>query len=109
MFTIKQYNTIPSLEVALVNYLNQPVDLMGASVTFSMRSLDNPTLVVEGGAVFVDRAGGIVAYEWDVTDTAIHGAFIGEFRVVFQDGSSETYPNGDYIRIHVVKSAGNAP
>lgn len=109
MFTIKQYNTIPSLEATLVDYLNQPVNLTAASVTFSMRSLDDPSLVVGGDAVFVDRSGGIVAYEWDLGDTAVHGAFIGEFRVTFQDGSSETYPNSDYIRVHVVKSAGNAP
>lgn len=107
MFTIKQYNTVPSLEATLVDYLGQPVSLAGATIVFAMRSQNNQNLVIDGVAFIVDAAAGKVAYQWDQGDTNTDGAFIGEFQVTYPNGGKESFPNGDYIQIHVVRSAGN--
>lgn len=107
MFTIKQYNTVPSLEATLLDYLGQPVVLTGATVNFSMRSQDNPTLVVSGVATIVDALTGKVAYQWGAANTNTAGSYIGEFSVTYANGGYESFPNGDYIQIHVVKSAAN--
>lgn len=109
MFIIKQYNTIPSLEATLVDYLGQPVPLMGATVEFAMRSQNDPSLVISGVASVVDAAAGKVSYQWNSYDTNTDGAFIGEFIVTHSSGGTESFPNGDYIKIHVVRSASNAP
>jgi hypothetical protein len=109
MFTIKQYNTVPSLEATLVDHLNQPVNLTGASVKFSMRSLDNDNYIVDDPALISDALTGKVVYQWGAGDLNIHGAFIGEFTVTYSNGAKETFPNSDYIRINVVKSVGVAP
>lgn len=107
MFTIKQYNTIPSIEATLLDGAGIPVDLTGSTVTFSMRSLDNAALVINGDAVFVDATAGLVAYQWADGDTDFAGAYIGEFLVIRPGGGKESFPNGDYIEVHVVKAAAN--
>lgn len=107
MFTIKQHNTIPSLEATLVDYLGQPVPLSGATVNFAMRSRDNPNLVISGVAVVVDAAAGKVSYQWNAADTYVSGSYIAEFIVTHPNGGKESFPNGDYIQVHVVRSAAN--
>lgn len=107
MFTIKQYNTIPSLEATLIDYLGQPVPLSDATVTFAMRSRDNPNLVINGAAAIVDAAAGKVSYQWNAADTNTHGSYIAEFTVIRPGGGKESFPNGDYIQVNVVKSAAN--
>ncbi len=109
MFTIKQYNTIPLLEATLLDSNNQPVDLADATVVFTMRSRDNDTLVVDGDALVIDALEGKVAYPWVSTDTAVPGAYHGEFVVTYSGGGIESFPNSNYIDINVVRSAGNSP
>jgi hypothetical protein len=109
MFTIKQYNTVPSLEATLLNPAGQPVDLTGSTITFVMRSRDNDTLVITGNALILDAVAGKVVYQWGINDLATHGAFFGEFDVTYSNGSKESFPNADYIPINVVRSAGTAP
>ncbi len=109
MFIIKQYDTLPSLEATLIDAEGNPVDLTTKSVTFSMRSRDNPSLVITGLAVKVDAVNGIVAYQWGPGNTNTPGAYLGEFRVTYSNGPRETFPSDGYIEISVVKSAGNAP
>lgn len=109
MFTIKQYNTIPLLEATLLDSDSQPVGLANATVTFTMRSRDNDSLVIEGEAIVIDALEGKVAYPWISADTATSGAYHGEFVVTYQGGGIESFPNSNYIEINVVRSAGNAP
>lgn len=105
MFVIKQFNTLPSLEATLLNPNGQPVDLTGATITFSMRSRDNEAVVITGNALILDAATGKVVYQWAPTNTQLAGAFIGEFDVVYSGGAKESFPNSDYIQINVVRSA----
>lgn len=107
MFTIKQYNTVPSLEATLVDYLGQPVSLVGATVSFAMRSQDNPNLVVTGIAAIVDATAGKVSYQWGASNTNTAGAYLGEFIVTYSNGGKESFPNADYIQVYVAKSAAN--
>lgn len=107
MFIIKQYNTIPSLEATLVDHLGQPVSLVGATVSFAMRSKDNQNFVISGAASIVDAPTGKVSYQWGLADTNTSGSYIAEFGVTYTNGRKESFPNGDYIQIHVVKSAAN--
>ena len=107
MFTIKQYNTVPSLEATLVDYLGQPVNLTDATVAFAMRSKDNPNLVVSGAATIVDALAGRVVYQWGVSNTNTAGSYFAEFIVTYPNGGKESFPNSDYIQVHVVKSAAN--
>lgn len=109
MFTIKQYNTVPSLQATLVDYLGQPVSLVGATVAFAMRSQDNPNFVITGVATIIDEAAGVVAYQWGVSNTATPGAYAAEFIVTYANGGKESFPNSEYIQVHVVKSAANQP
>jgi hypothetical protein len=109
MFTIKQYNTLPLLEATLLDSNSQPVDLTDAVVSFAMRSRDNDTRVIDGEAFIVDELEGKVAYPWAALDTIVPGAYYGEFSVEYPGGGIESFPNSNYIEIHVVKSAGNAP
>ena len=107
MFTIKQYNTLPSLEATLVDYLGLPVNLTGSTVAFAMRSKDNPSLVITGVAALADAPLGKVSYQWGPANTNTPGGYIAEFIVTYPGGGTESFPNGDYIEVHVVKSAAN--
>lgn len=107
MFTIKQYNTAPALEATLVDYLGVPVPLTGCTVQFAMRSRDNQNLVISGVASVVDAPTGKVSYQWGVSDTNTSGSYYAEFVVTYANGRKESFPNGDYIEVHVVKSAAN--
>jgi len=109
MFTIKQYNTLPLLEATLLDADSQPVVLTGATVSFSMRSRDNDTLVIKGQATIIDALQGKVAYPWVAANTVVPGAYYGEFSVTYTGGGIESFPNSNYIEIHVVRCAGNAP
>lgn len=109
MFSIKQFDNTPNLEAQLLDHQGQAVDLTGATVTFAMRSRDNGSLIITGPAVVVDAANGIVAYQWQASNTAIAGAYFGEFTVSRANNSKETYPNSGYIDIYIVRSARNFP
>jgi hypothetical protein len=105
MFVIKQFNTLPSLEATLLDPSGQPVDLTGAIVSFSMRSLDSEQRVITGSALIIEPLAGRVVYQWDAANTIQAGAYIGEFDVTFSNGGKETFPNSDYIKINIVRSA----
>lgn len=109
MFTIKQYDTTPSLEVVLLDHLGMPVNLTGCTVTFSMRSRDDNALVIDGPAFIFEALNGKVVYEFISGDTSTSGAFYGEVRVKYPNLSLETFPNADYININIVKAAGLIP
>jgi hypothetical protein len=52
--------------------------------------------VDEGAADVVgDPTLGEVEYEWQPGDTDIAGNFLGEFDVLYTNGKTETFPNGE--------------
>lgn len=97
-FTIKQNDTSPSLLYDL--NLVDGQSLTGATVRFHMAQAD--------GTVVVDAAGDVynvteeqIVYRWNAADTATSGVYNAEFEVTFQDGTVETFPNNEYIRVKV--------
>lgn len=101
-FNIKQNDTSPSLQATLKDSALNPVNLLGASVQFHMKSLDG-TLKVDASMDVVDVDSGIIRYDWQSGDTDTVGAYYIEFEVTYADGSVETFPNNGNKVISVVK------
>jgi hypothetical protein len=97
IFTIKRGDTSP----AMVFTLDPPdINLVGASIRFQMQA--------EGGATVIDEAVDPVSlsppkvgYEWQSGDTDVAGRYQAEYRVVYADGSIETFPNNGFITVYI--------
>ncbi len=100
MFTIKQNNTLYSLEVNL----SGTESLVGSQVFFSMMDASGKVVINRANAQVVDLAERLVSYDWTPEDTSIPGQYRGEFEVTFSNGDKLTYPNKDYIPIQIVKA-----
>ena len=96
-FFIKRGDTSPSLRVALGP---TTVDLTGAAVNLQMRRRRS-TLVIDSAAVIESASPPIVRYDWAAGDTATAGIYEAEFRVTFADGTTETFPNRNFIAVHI--------
>jgi hypothetical protein len=102
-FKIKQGNTAPLLKAVLQRLNDEgevegPADLTGVdTVTFTMRNKTSLVVQVDEGAADVvgDPTLGEVEYEWQPGDTDIAGNFLGEFDVLYTNGKTETFPNGE--------------
>ena len=95
VFNIKRGDTSPAIEFAL-----EPSDisLNGAAVQFQMKRRNGPT-VIDEHAVVVSTSPPVVSYAWDAQDTATAGFYQAEFRVVYFDGTIETFPNAGFIDV----------
>ena len=103
-FAIKETNKNPSLRATLERD-GEPFDLAEnniTSVTFIMGSTDAAPKVNDT-ATMVDKANGIVRYDWSTGDTDTPGEYKAEF--VCQDTSSNetTFPDEGYIEVEVVE------
>jgi hypothetical protein len=101
-FGIAQYDTRPPLECYLRDNRGI-VDLTDAeAVTFTMRSEDEGTVVVNAQTCqILDAETGLVRYNWDPADTDTSGTFHGQFRVRFAVDDFERFPNLSRVRIVV--------
>lgn len=95
-FTIKRGDTAPAIRYSL---LPETVDLAGASVVFVLAGDRLPATVVS-------TAPPVVEYSWQPEDTASPGLRRAEFEITYQDGRIETFPNGEYLLVHVVADLG---
>jgi hypothetical protein len=100
LFTIKQGDTSPAIEAVLRSPNGDVVDLTGATVRFFMRSNDGVRFV-DAPATIDGATEGIVVYEWSQTDTDTPGLNHAEWRVTFPDGTIETFPNSEFLQIHI--------
>ena len=100
MFTIKQNNTLYSLEVNL----SGTESLVGSQVSFSMMDASGKVVINRANAQVVDLAERLVSYDWAPQDTSVPGQYRGEFEVLYLNGDKLTYPNKDYIPIQIVKA-----
>ena len=101
-FNIKQNDTSPSLEATLKDAQLVPIDLMGASVKFHMKSSDG-VVKVNQNMIITDTDNGVVQYNWVTGDTDTVGAYYIEFQVTYSDSSIETFPNNGSLIVSVVK------
>lgn len=87
--------TFPSL-YGLITYNGQTVDLDGASAVFFMRPLTSRTPVINGEAAVPitppDANGNNVRYDWQTSDTAIGGEYMGWWGYEFPGGSLAETP-----------------
>lgn len=78
-----------------------------SSVLFHMAKKDG-TLVIEDGVASIEEqpsaeSGGIVSYQWVSGDTDDPGEYNAEFEVHFNDGRIESYPNSEYLTVHIIE------
>lgn len=101
-FSIKAHDQLPSIQAALSDSKG-PVDLTDAiSVRFIMRLANgNGQIKVNSPGVIVDKTGGIVRYDWGVSDTDAPGVYNGEWAVQWP-GGPQTFPTLTYHQIAVL-------
>ena len=113
-FTIKQDDTLPSIQVQCWDdeAKTQKTDLtLATSQFFHMMERDEadkavPTLKVEAVANIVGAAtDGVLEYVWsDVNeDTDTDGKYFGEFEVNWSATSRTTFPNDGFIFITITR------
>lgn len=101
-FVLKSHDRYPSIQ-ALFTSSGAPVDLSTAtSVTFIMRPMQGGQVKVNGVAVIVNAAGGVVRYDWAAADTDTPGSFQAEWQVTWSDGKRQTFPTQSYHTVDVL-------
>lgn len=98
MFKIKQGDTLPHLQVQLVDAEDKPVNLQLSGVMFHMKDRTGK-VVINRPATITDELEGNVSVEWLKADTKDIGAFKAEFQVTFPDNNVLTIPNDKYLSI----------
>ena len=96
VFQIKRGDTSPAIEYVL---LPESVVLTGASVQFQMRVRKGATVVDAPAEIATAVGTPTVRYWWEPEDTAQAGRFEAEFRVTYNDGKVETFPNIGFIPV----------
>ena len=102
MFTMKQNDTLPNVEVQLIDIEGNPINLDLCGVHFHMMCT-NGELKINRPATIVNAENGEVKVEWQEGETDTAGTFICEFEINMPDGKTLTVPNDGYFLISIVK------
>jgi hypothetical protein len=105
-FTIKRGDTSPALRFAL---LPESVSLAGASVRFQMRPRGGVTLIDQPAEILSLFEPAVVAHIWAPGETDTPGRFEAEFRVIYLDGTVETFPNLGFIEVFITEDVPELP
>lgn len=108
-FNLKRNDTRPIIDYTLRDQSGAPVDLTGCSVFFIMAKYRNREVLVNKEASIVDSSQGQVSYMFASEDTEQIGIMVAEFKVLFPDGSTETFPSSGYILINIEEDLGSGP
>lgn len=101
MFTIKQNDTLPTLEAQLIDHNNNPINLELCGVRFHMNQYDE--IIINKPATIVDIELGMVKVEWQEEDTGKTGTYKCEFEVNMPDGNIITVPNDGYFLVSIIR------
>jgi BppU N-terminal domain len=82
-----------------------PVDLSGSTIFFLMRKAS--VFVRQTAEVFGSAVNGTVQYQPVDADVAVAGKFEQEWEVLFGDGRTLTFPNGDYNIVNILGDLDN--
>lgn len=100
-FYLKSGDTRPWLRVRYRRRSNgELVDFDGATVKFSMKSLQG-SLVIDSQPAIVESDTTIIHYEWAEGDTDYKGKYYGELFVDFGDEAEFRIPAKGYIEIEI--------
>lgn len=99
-FTLKRGDTSPALTLSLSP---KTVSLAGATAQFKLRAKAGPTVLDRPAQIVQAYQPAILRYHWHPTDVLEPGRYEAEFRVIYLDGSIETFPNLGYIEVFVTE------
>ena len=113
VFSIKQNDTLPSLEVFVKNRgcLDNiiPFNMSGVTAcTFSMIDKFGNLKISSAVAAINSTSGGSIQYSWNIGDTDTEGKFKAEFELFFSDGNKMTVPTLGAIEVNVLKDVNDA-
>lgn len=111
-FTIRQGDTASTLARTLTDVDGNPVNIEGATVTFTL-------VPIAGGEPLLDAAPanndqdpdddsttGDVSYDWEPPyDTETPGFYLGTWTVTFGAGAVQSFPNSGYVLVHITPAA----
>ena len=100
-FWLAKGDRAPSIQVALLNADDTPIDLTGCTVVFRTRPKNKSDVLSGGACTIVSAVGGIVRYDWVLTDTDPVGIYLGEWMVTFASGKEMTVPSDKPVEIAV--------
>ena len=102
MFTIKQNDDLPILELQLFDYDNNPINLELCSVKFHM-SDRHGEVKINRPVKIVNTETGEVRVNWLNGDTDSIGMYQSEFEINMPDGKIVTVPSDGYLTINIIK------
>ncbi len=97
VLAIDKQATLPKLEVQVLDG-SDPVDLTGATVTFSMQDSNGVAKISGAAATLDDAAKGKISYAFQGADVDTDGVFSGQFSVVVAGGTYKI-PNASTQRL----------
>lgn len=106
IFHIKQNDTSPSLGAYLKDPDGVAVDLTDAVVVFNLRDRFKTLLIDNASVEVLDAVAGHVRYDWKPEDTATAGDMSAEFEVTFNNGTIQSFPNHQDIRVRIREQVG---
>jgi hypothetical protein len=104
--TIKQDDTQPAMKVRLKNASGNAVNLTNATVQVAIQHYSQPDIKFLRDAYIQDAITGEVWLVWQSEETQVTGLYRIEFRVTYQDGSRETFPNDGYLMVNILERLG---
>jgi len=103
---IKQDDTQPAMKVRLKDSAGNPANLTGATVRVAIQHYSRPAIKFNRAAHIADAITGEVWLVWQPEETETPGLYRIEFRVTYQDGNRETFPNDGYLLVNILERIG---
>lgn len=103
-FTIKAGDTLPVLTDTLTYSNGSSANLTGASVNFVMRASTSTSPLIDTPATITNPSTGAVSFTFSATQSATPGNYMGEWKVTFSGGTTQTWPTDGYIAIWIEES-----
>lgn len=101
-FYLKRGDNLSEIQVQLVDAMNVPVNLFGATVKFIMRSFVTGQIQFANDAEIVHPAEGVVAYAWQLADTqTAAGDYFAEWQISKSGVAVQTFPTRGYHHISI--------
>lgn len=100
-----RYDLQPYIKVQVKDASGDPVDLSGATIKASMKSLEDGSIKFQEritGVTITDAANGRFEYRWQSGDTDTTGKFKMEFEITPASGGKFTLPKaGDSLIVEI--------